>query len=514
MYLGIEFGSTRIKSVLIDENFAPVAVGNFNWENRLEGGLWTYHEAEIRTGLQASYADLVKNYGKPLTKISRIGISAMMHGYIPLCKNGTLLSPFRTWRNTNTGEAAEILRESFGHNIPLRWSVAHLYQAVLDGERHLENIDFLATLAVYVHYKLTGERVAGVGDASGMFPIDCEACDYNADMIEKFDALAAEKSFTRGIKNILPRVLSAGENAGQLTPEGAKLLDPSGVLQPGAFFCPPEGDAGTGMAATNSVTPLTGNVSSGTSIFAMVVLEKPLSRVYPEIDIVTTPDGKPVAMVHCNNGTSDLDAWVRMFAEIISAHTGAATTGDLYETLYKSALTAAPDGGGLMACNYLSGEHNTGFREGRPLFMRLPNSSLTMPNFMRTMLFSVMATLKLGMGILEREGVALKKLNGHGGFFKTEGVGRQLMAGALNVPVSVQENAGEGGAWGIALLAAYVDYKNLTLPEFLQEKVFAALPSTCKNPDPSDVKGFADFMEGYRACLAVERAAVDNYRRP
>lgn len=512
LYLGIEFGSTRIKSVLIDENFKPVAIGSHNWENRLENGLWTYHEPEIWAGMQAAYADLLKNYGKPINKISRIGISAMMHGYIPLDENGTLLSGFRTWRNTNTGEAARILREKFGHNIPLRWSIAHLYQAILDGESHLSEINFLTTLAGYVHFKLTGEKVLGIGDASGMFPIDCETQDYNGNMIKIFNSLAAKKNFCKKIKKILPKVLHAGENAGKLTPEGAKLLDPSGALQTGVPFCPPEGDAGTGMVATNSVTPLTGNVSAGTSIFAMVVLERPLSKVYPELDIVTTPDGKPVAMVHCNNCTSDLDAWVRMFCEIISAHTGTpAMPADLYATLYKSALSGEPDGGGLMACNYLSGEHNTGFEEGRPLFMRLPDSSLTMANFMRTMLLSSMATLKLGMDILAREGVLLKKLLGHGGLFKTEAVGQKLMAGALDVAVSIMENAGEGGAWGMALLAAYVDFKNSALDKFL-DKAFASHLKTCVNPDPSDVKGFADFMEGYGACLKVERAAVYYYR--
>lgn len=512
LYLGIELGSTRIKSVLINEAYKPVAIGSHTWENRLENGFWTYHESEIWAGLQSSYADLVKNYGKPLAKISRIGVSAMMHGYVPLGKDGALLCPFRTWRNTNTGEAAAILRDRFGHNIPMRWSVAHLYQAILNGESHLENIDFLTTLAGYVHFKLTGERVLGIGDASGMFPIDCEACDYNGGMMKIFDALAAEKNFRRKLGDILPKVLSAGENAGQLTSEGAKLLDPSGALPPGTPVCPPEGDAGTGMTATNSVTMLTGNVSAGTSIFAMVVLEKPLSRVYPELDIVTTPDGKNVAMVHCNNCTSDLDAWIKLFGEIISAHTNTSVPPSaLYEMLYKSALFGEPDGGGLMACNYLSGEHNTGFEEGRPLFMRLPNSALTMSNFMRVMLLSAISTLKLGMDIMAQEGVRLKLLHGHGGFFKTEGVGQKLMAGALNVPVSVAENAGEGGAWGMALLASYVDFATLTLDEFLKNEVFANHPSTCINPDVADAEGFAAFLDGYKACLRVERAAVDHF---
>ncbi|MCL2398776.1 MAG: FGGY-family carbohydrate kinase [Defluviitaleaceae bacterium] len=518
LFLGIELGSTRIKSVLIDESFKPVAVGNHNWENRLENGVWTYHLSEIWSGLQAAYADLAasfqKKYGEPLTAISGIGLSAMMHGYIPMDNKDNVLTEFRTWRNTSTGEAATILRESFGHNIPLRWSVAHLYQAILNGENHAKNVDFITTLSGYVHYKLTGKKVLGIGDASGMFPIDSEKGSYNASMVGIFDSLVLEKAFDWKLMDIMPKVLVAGENAGQLTEEGAKLLDPSGVLKPGIPFCPPEGDAGTGMVATHSVAARTGNVSSGTSIFAMVVLEKALSKVYPELDIVTTPDGKPVAMVHCNNGTSDLDGWVQMFSEILSAHTGQKIEpGNLYETLYKAALEGSPDGGGLMACNYLSGEHNTGFDEGRPLFMRLPNSSFTMANFMRTMLMSVMATLKLGMDILAKEGVTLTQLMGHGGFFKTEGVGQRLMAGALNVPVAVMDNAGEGGAWGIALLASYLDNNKVTLDAFLNDQVFANFPSTGIKPRSEDVKGFAAFMKRYKACLAVERTAVDNFSK-
>jgi len=510
LYLGIEFGSTRIKSVLIDgENLQPLAVGGHNWENRLENGVWTYHLSDIWDGMQASYADLKKQYGKPITQLNGIGVSAMMHGYVPVDASGSLLTEFRTWRNTNTGQAAGVLRALFGHNIPLRWSIAHLYQAILNKEAHTNNIDFITTLAGYVHFKLSGEKVLGVGDASGVFPIDYENRSYNAKMMEDFDKLVENKSWN--LADILPEILYAGENAGTLTEEGARLLDPSGELRPGTMLCPPEGDAETGMAATNSVAPLTGNVSAGTSIFAMVVLEKSLSKVYPELDIVSTPDGKPVAMVHCNNGTSDLDGWVKMFCEIVSVHTGQQTSPkDLYEKLYRAALEGEADGGGLMACNYLSGEHNTGFKEGRPLFLRMPDSSFTMANFMRTMLLSMMGSLKMGMDTLAEEGVKLSQLLGHGGFFKTPHVGQKLMAGTLNVPVTVMENAGEGGAWGIALLAAYTAYKDESFDVFLNERVFKDLASSSVKPDLKDVEGFERFMERYKAGLLVERVAVDN----
>jgi len=511
MYLGIELGSTRIKSVLIDESFKPAATGSHNWENRFIDGNWTYHMQDVWLGLQSSFADLVQNYGKMPT-VTGMGISAMMHGYIPLDKNGSLLTGFRTWRNTSTGEAASALSGLFGFNIPQRWSIAHLYQAILNGEEHVKDIDFMTTLAGYVHYKLTGERVLGVCDASGMFPVDCAKCSYDEKMTDAFDGLAAVKPLGLKLTDILPNVLPAGQQAGILTQAGAKLLDPSGKLKPGIPLCPPEGDAGTGMVATNSVTPSTGNVSAGTSIFAMVVLEKPLTKVYPELDIVTTPDGSPVAMVHCNNGASDLDAWVKMFGEVASLHAGKhVQPSDLYEGLYKSALDGKPDGGGLMACNYLSGEHNTGFEEGRPIFMRLPGGTLTMANFMRTMLMSMIASLKLGMDVLAAEGVRLTQLLGHGGFFKTKGVGQRIMAGALDVPVAVMETAGEGGAWGIALLAAYMDNKNETLPVFLRGKVFAGFLSDYVLPSPDDVLGFEQFMRGYKACLAVERTAVETY---
>ena len=508
LYLGIEFGSTRIKSVLIDsdKNFQPVAVGSHTWENRFENGVWTYHLSDIWQGLVASYADLKKHYGKEIKSVAGIGLSAMMHGYIPLDKNGEVLTEFRTWRNTSTGTASEVLRKRFGHNIPLRWSIAHLYQAILNGESHVRDVDCITTLAGYVHYKLTGKKVLGIGDASGVFPVDSSKMNYNADMVASFDELISDKRFKWKIGDILPKVLLAGEEAGRLTEEGAKLLDPSGDLTSGIPFCPPEGDAETGMVATNSVAARTGNVSAGTSIFSMAVLEKPLSKVYPELDIVMTPDGKPVAMVHCNNGSSDLDGWVQLFSEISKI-----TPAELYERLYLAALEGDPDGGGLMACNYLSGEHNTGFEAGRPLFMRLPDSTFNMANFMRTMIMSSMASLKMGMDILAEEGVELTQLLGHGGIFKTPKVAQKLMAGALNVPVAVMENAGEGGAWGIALLAAFMSHSGSGLDSFLEECVFAKLAGDCVAPDPKDVAGFEVFMERYKACLMIERTAVDNF---
>lgn len=506
MYLGIELGSTRIKSVLIDaENYQPVAVGGHNWENRLENGVWTYHLSDIWQGIAASYADLKKSYGKKITSLSGIGVSAMMHGYLPINKDGDLMTEFRTWRNTSTGEAAEILRNRFGHNIPLRWSIAHLYQAILNGESHVNDIDLITSLAGYVHLKLTGEKVLGIGDASGIFPVDSAVGNYNASMVDSFDELIADKKFKWKLTDIMPRALNAGTEAGKLTAEGAKLLDPSGDLQAGVPFCPPEGDAGTGMVATNSVAVRTGNISAGTSIFAMAVLEKPLSKVYPELDIVMTPDGKPVAMVHCNNGTSDLDGWVQVFSEISGI-----PASRLYEKLYKSALEGDADGGGLVACNYLSGEHSTGFEEGRPLFVRLPDSKFTMANFARTMLMSSMASLKMGMGILADENVKLDRLLGHGGIFKTKGVAQKIMAGALNTPIAVMETAGEGGAWGIALLAAYMGSSTIAFDEFLNKKVFDKLASECVQPDPKDITGFDLFMKRYEACLKIERTAVDN----
>ena len=512
--VGVELGSTRIKTVMIGEDCAPVASGSFTWENRLENGIWTYHQDEIWTGVQASYADMCaevkKEYGAEIKKLGALSFSAMMHGYLPFDKDAKLLVPFRTWRNTITEPATKVLTKLFSFNIPQRWSIAHLYQAILNGEEHLPKIDYLTTLAGYVHWQLTGDRVLGIGDASGMFPIDSAKMDYDAKMLDEFDALIANKGYGWKLRDILPKVLSAGEPAGKMTEAGAKLLDPSGVLQAGVPLCPPEGDAGTGMTATNSVRVRTGNVSAGTSIFAMAVLERPLSKVYTEIDMVTTPAGAPVAMVHCNNCSSDVDAWVRLFGEASAALGRKASADELYTTLYSKALEGEADCGGLVNYNYFSGEHITHIEKGRPLFTRGPADAFTLANFMRCQLDSALATLKMGMDILfEKEQVELDELLGHGGYFKTRGVGQRLAAAAMNVPVTVMETAGEGGAWGAALLGAFLinKKKDETLEDHLSDKVFANDPGSTIKPDAGDVEGFEKFMERYKAGLAVEQAA-------
>jgi sugar (pentulose or hexulose) kinase len=514
--LGIELGSTRIKAVLIGEGHAPLAAGGHDWENRFENGVWTYSLEDARLGLQSCFRELADDvesrYGVTLATTGAIGISAMMHGYLAFDREGKQLAPFRTWRNTTTEQAAALLTEKFRFNIPQRWSIAHLYQAMLNGESHVGDIAFLTTLSGYVHWKLTGEKAIGVGDASGMFPIDSETNNYNARMMDQFDALAAGMKPGWTLGDVLPRVLSAGERAGSLTEEGARLLDPSGRLRAGIPLCPPEGDAGTGMTATNSVAERTGNISAGTSVFVMVVLEKELSKVYTEIDMVTTPSGKPVAMVHCNNCTSDLDAWVRLFGEATEAFGLKADKTALYGALYRKALEGEPDGGGLVSYNYYAGEPITGFGEGRPLLVRAPGSRLTLANLMRAMLFSTMGTLRIGMDILtEKERVRLDRLLGHGGLFKTEGVGQRMTAAALGVPVAVMESAGEGGAWGIALLAAYKLRKKEgeSLEEYLEQKVFGENAGLRVEAAEEDIRGFAAFMERYRRGLAVERAAVE-----
>ncbi|HHY83459.1 MAG TPA: FGGY-family carbohydrate kinase [Clostridiales bacterium] len=516
--LGIELGSTRIKAVLIGPDHLPVASGSHNWENRFENNMWTYHLEDVWTGLQDAYAELAedvrKKYGQTLTRVKAIGISGMMHGYLPFDKDGNQLAEFRTWRNTNTEQAAPELTQLLEFNIPHRWSIAHLYQAILNGEKHVKDIDFLTTLAGYVHWKLTGEKVLGVGEASGMFPIDSTTIDYNSVMVSKFDNLLKDRGLPFKLLDILPKVKNAGEFAGALTAEGAKLLDPTGGLQPGIPFCPPEGDAQTGMVATNSVAPRTGNVSAGTSIFAMIVLEKPLSKVYTEVDMVTTPSGSPVAMVHSNTCTSDLDAWVRVFGELVEAAGAKLTKPELYDLLYYKALEGDADCGGLVSFNYYSGEPIAGIDGGRPLFVRKPDAKLTLANFMRAHLFSSMAILKIGMDILEKENVALDRLFGHGGLFKTKGVGQKLMSSALNVPVAVLETAGEGGPWGMALLAAYMANKNEgeTLESYLEDKVFKDANAQYEFPDPRDNAGFAAFLSNYKACLPVEQAAVDSLK--
>lgn len=517
--LGIEFGSTRIKAVLVDENNVPVASGSHDWENQFVNGIWTYSLDAIWAGLQDCYAnmaaDVKEKYGVEVTSLAAIGFSAMMHGYMAFDKNDDLLVPFRTWRNTITGEASEKLLHLFNYNIPQRWSIAHLYQAILNGEEHVKDVTFFTTLAGYIHWKLTGEKVIGVGDASGMFPIDIETKDFNQKMIGQFDELVAPNGFPWKLGEILPKVLVAGEQAGALTEEGAKLLDVSGKLQAGIPICPPEGDAGTGMAATNSVAQRTGNVSAGTSVFAMIVLEKDLSKAYPEIDLVTTPSGDLVAMVHCNNCTSDLNAWVNLFKEFSEVFGVEVDMNKLFGTLYNKAMEADKDCGGLLAYNYFSGEHITGFEEGRPLFVRTPDSKFNLANFMRVNLYTSLGALKVGMDILLKgEDVRVDKIMGHGGLFKTKGVGQSILAAAMNSPVSVMETAGEGGAWGIALLASYMANKKdgETLDAFLNDRVFAGETGVEMAPNPEDVAGFDAFIERYKAGLPIERAAVDSLR--
>ena len=513
--LGIEFGSTRIKAVLIGEDHVPIASGSYDWENRYEKGIWTYGLEEVWIGLQESYRKLSKeileNYNTPLQIIGAVGFSAMMHGYLAFDKDGNLLVPFRTWRNTTTAQAATALTELFQFNVPLRWSIAHLYQVILNKEPHIKDITYQTTLAGYVHWKLTGQKVLGIGDASGMFPIDSKTNNYDASKIELFNERLKVENIAWKLPDIFPKVLAAGDAAGVLTEEGAPLLDPTGQLQRGILLCPPEGDAGTGMVATNSVAERTGNVSAGTSVFAMIVLEKELSKLHPEIDMVTTPSGKPVAMAHTNTCTSDLDAWIGLFREFVDSLGVEINQSKLFEMLYKKALTGEADGGGLLAYNYFAGEPITHLGEGRPLFVRRPESRFTLSNFMRVHLFSAVATLKIGMDILfEEEQVKIDKVLGHGGFFKTEGVGQKIMAAAMNVPVSVMETAGEGGAWGIALLASYILRKeeNEPLEAYLSNKVFVGDNTTMVAPDQGDVDGFTAFMERYKEGIPIERAAV------
>lgn len=517
--LGIEFGSTRIKAVLVDETHQPVAMGTYDWENRLENNIWTYSLEDIWKGLQGCYRSLKEDvrarYGVTLTKLGALGFSGMMHGYMPFNCEGELLVPFRTWRNTMTAEACSRLTPLFQFNIPQRWSIAHLYQAILNGEEHVKDITFFTTLAGYIHWMLSGEKVLGVGEASGMFPIDSRICDYDQKMLAQFDELVADQGFAWKLREILPKALPAGVSAGVLTAEGARLLDPSGELEAGAPMCPPEGDAGTGMTATNSVKVRTGNISAGTSIFSMVVTEHALNKVHEEIDMVTTPDGYPVAMVHCNNCTSDLNAWVNLFEEFAGKFGMKPDKNELYGTLYREALTAEPDCGGLLAYNYFSGEPVTGLNEGRPLFVRTPDARFTLANFMRSHLYSAMAALKIGNDILlKEEQVKVDSLMGHGGLFKTPVVGQQLMAAAMNAPVTVMDTASEGGAWGMAILACYMAEKapEETLPDYLSERIFAGQSGTTIAPKAEDVAGFDAFIEKYKAALPAEKAVVEGLR--
>ena len=513
--LGIEFGSTRIKAVLIDEESKPIAQGSHEWENQFVDGLWTYSTEAIWYGLQDCYADLRadvrKQYDIEIEALAAIGFSAMMHGYMAFNEKQEILVPFRTWRNTNTGKAAAELSELFNYNIPLRWSISHLYQCILDNEEHVKDIKFLTTLAGYVHWQVTGEFVLGVGDASGMIPVDPNTKTYDAVMVAKFDKLIAAKGFPWKLIDILPKSLNAGENAGFLTPEGAKRLDVSGHLKAGIPVCPPEGDAGTGMVATNAVKQRTGNVSAGTSSFSMIVLEKELSRPYEPIDIVTTPDGSLVAMVHCNNCTSDINAWVSLFKEYQQLLGVPVNMNEVYGKLFNAALEGNPDCGGLVAYNYVSGEPVTGLQEGRPLFVRSANDKFNLANFMRAHLYGAIGVLKLGNDILlKEENVKVDRITGHGGYFKTKGVGQRMLAAALNSPISVMETAGEGGAWGIALLAEFAvnNPNKLSLPDYLEEVIFAGNTGVEIAPTAEDVEGFNRYIENYKRGLAIEMSAV------
>ena len=522
--LGIEFGSTRIKAVLVDEDNTPVAAGSHEWENRFENGVWTYSLDDIWVGLKDCYAslkaDVRAKYGVTLKNFAAIGFSAMMHGYMVFDEKGELLVPFRTWRNSITEEAADELTSLFNYNIPQRWSIAHLYQAMLNNEEHLPRIDYMTTLEGFIHWKLTGRRVIGVGEASGMFPIDTSTKNYNANMVGKFDSLIEERN-AKGdrpelkwrLMDIMPEVLLEGEDAGVLTEEGAALLDADGDLCAGIPLCPPEGDAGTGMTATNSVAVRTGNVSAGTSVFAMIVMEKELSKVYPEIDLVTTPTGNLVSMVHCNNCTSDLNAWVSIFKEFEEALGIPVDMNKLFSVLYNKALEGDADCGGLMSYGYISGENITHMDEGRPLFVRNTNSKFSLANFMRTHLYTSLGALKIGLDILlKEEGVKVDSITGHGGLFKTKGVGQRFLAAAMDAPITVMDTAGEGGAWGMALLASYMIHKGEgeTLDDYLNNRVFAGQSGSTMEPDKNDVKGFDEFIERYKAGLAVERAAVES----
>ncbi len=518
--LGIELGSTRIKAVLIGEDHTPLAVGSHSWENEFVDRVWTYPLESVWAGVQDCYASLAadvrQRHGVGLTSVGALGVSAMMHGYLAFDAAGELLTPFRTWRNTNTGAAVEKLSRLFGHNIPHRWSIAHLYQAILDDEDHVGRIAHLTTLAGYVHWQLTGEQVLGIGDASGMFPIDIANGGYDATMLGTFDNLATEHGLTARLTDLLPTIRRAGDSAGTLTDAGARLLDPSGGLRAGAPVCPPEGDAGTGMVATNSVAPRTGNVSAGTSIFAMVVLEHELSRVHHQLDLVTTPAGDLVAMVHCNNGASEINAWVGLFAEFVAAAGVDIDTSTVFEVLFRSALAGARDGGGLLAFNYLSGEPITGLAEGRPLFLRTPESTLDLGTFMRTQLYAALATLRIGMDVLTKdEGVRLDIMFAHGGLFTTKGVAQRFLAAAIDTPVAVGATAAEGGAWGIAVLAAFLTHRTpgQTLADYLTTTVFADAELDEITPDPADVAGFDAFLQRYVEALPVQRAAVDHTRK-
>lgn len=512
--LGIEFGSTRIKAVLIDYSGTVLAVGIHDWENLFEQGIWTFHLQEIYDGLRSCYHSLKmavrEQYGITLSKVGSIGISAMMHGYMAFDQQGKLLAPFQTWRNTNTQQAADILTKLFQFNIPLRWTVAHLYQRILDDEAHVAHIDYVSTLAGFIHWQLTGEKVIGIGDASGMFPVDPLTHDYVENMVNMFNQLLEPYHFSWQLRDIFPKVLVAGEKAGMLTARGAKLLDEEGDLESGIPFCPPEGDAGTGMTATNAVAPRTGNVSAGTSTFAMIVLEHPLKELHREIDMVATPTGAPCAMSHANNGTTDLNAWVNLFGEFSALMGHPVDAGELFTKLYTNSLQGEADAGGLLPYGYYSGENITMINEGRPIFLRTTKSHFNLANFMRANLYTSLGAVKIGLDILRDEGVKVDRIMGHGGFFKTKGVGQRYLSAACEAPVTVMNTASEGGAWGIALLAAYLidQQPQETLGDYLDQRIFAHLDGDTLNAIPEEITGFQKFMKHYRAGLRVEKAAI------
>ncbi|HOJ99526.1 MAG TPA: FGGY-family carbohydrate kinase [Termitinemataceae bacterium] len=511
--VGIEFGSTRIKATLIAPDGTPLASGSYEWENKLVQGIWTYDEEEIWKGLASCYQSLAQQvqrlYGLPLQRLAALGFSGMMHGYMVFDREGKLLVPFRTWRNNITGEASKKLTELFRFNIPQRWSIAHLYQSMLEKQEHLPRITYMTTLAGYVHWKLTGEKVVGVGEASGIFPIDPATGTYDRAMVAQFDSLVEQQKLPWRLLDILPRPLPAGTPAGNLSAEGARLLDPSGNLKPGIPLCPPEGDAGTGMVATNSIRANTGNVSAGTSVFAMIVLDRSLSQPHEELDIVVTPDGKPVGMAHSNNGSSELDDWIGLFHEVVQTVRGPCPIDTLYETIPALAVTANATTDGLLHIGYHSGEHLTGFTEGRPLFARTSEAPLALPNFVRSILFSSLCALRIGLDVLYQEGIRVKELRGHGGFFKRGITGQKIMAAATGIPVSTPATAGEGGAWGMALLAAYAirENKQQSLEDFLDERIASSISSPVP-PDPRDTEEFRQYLERYKRGLAIEREAI------
>ena len=514
-YLGIELGSTRIKGVLIDENHQVIASGSHSWENDFQNGVWTYELSDAVVGVQACYAALKAEaeakFSAPLEKVAAIGISGMMHGYLVFDKDGNQIAPFRTWRNTITGPAAAALTELFQFNIPQRWSIAHLYQSILNKEDHVKDIAKLTTLAGYIHFLLTGESAMGINEASGMFPYDDEAVDFDAKRIAQFDELVAPYGFSWNLRGILPKVLPAGACGGYLTPEGAKLLDPTGTLCAGIPLCPPEGDAGTGMVATGAVHPRTGSISAGTSGFSQQVLERPLKNYYTEIDVLATPAGKTVAMAHTNTCSSEIDAWVGMIADAAKVMGWELEMNTLYTKLFQAALEGEPDCDGIISFNYFAGEPLTGTETGRPMLLRLPDSKMTIPNFMRAQLNGAIATLVIGMQMLrDEENVESDMLLGHGGFFKTPGVGQQILADALNVPITAMETAGEGGPWGVALLAAYMVRKaeGETMEDYLTNRVFADAKSIQVAPTEAGVAGFQAYLKRYKAALAAQKAAA------